>query len=198
MASARGLKEKMARHRQGLTESREQRLDERRALDALFTARYKELRRIASTLKRGDGSLTLNPTALVNEAWLKLAGSAGFGTLSAAHFKALAARAMRRVLIDAARRRRARKRSTGDPFVAVAFDESLEGEIAVEEDLLGLDTALRDLERLAPRQAAIVEARYFGGLTVLELSQYLNVSETTVERDWRVARAWLRAQLLRR
>jgi RNA polymerase sigma factor (TIGR02999 family) len=172
--------------------------EERGALDALFVSRYQELRRIASNLKRGDGNVTLNPTALVNEAWLKLANSPELGALSQAHFKAIAARAMRRVLIDAARRRNAQKRSAGPAVVLVALDESVEEQVIGEDDVLGFDEALKDLERLEPRQAALVEGRYFGGLTVAELAEVLDVSETTVERDWRVARAWLKGQLRRR
>jgi RNA polymerase sigma factor (TIGR02999 family) len=169
----------------------------RRALDVFFAARYDELRRLASSLKRGDGSLTLSPTGLVNEAWLKLARAPELKTLPAAHFKALAARAMRRVLIDAARRREARKRVPRQASLTVTLSELPGEQPGVEADVLDLDAALRDLERLSPRQAALVEARYFGGLTVPELAQVLEVSESTVEREWRAARAWLRSQLRR-
>lgn len=169
--------------------------EQRQALDAFFEARYQELRRIAGNLKRGDSSITLNPTALVNEAWLRLAASADLRTLSPMHFKALAARAMRRVLIDAARRRHAHKRSGDALVVTVIDDDALERHAVVEDDLLGLDEALRDLERVSPRQATLVEGRYFGGLTVQELAELLNVSDTTVEREWRAARAWLKSQL---
>jgi RNA polymerase sigma factor (TIGR02999 family) len=170
---------------------------EREPLDDLFAAAYNELRHIASSLKRHDGSVTLNPTALVNEAWLRLSDSPQLGALSPAHFKAVAARAMRRVLIDAARRRHARKRGAGSETVLIAFDEVADQRMIREEDVLGLDAALRDLARLDPRQAALVEYRYFGGLTVSELAVTLGVSETTVERDWRVAKAWLKSQLTR-
>jgi RNA polymerase sigma factor (TIGR02999 family) len=169
---------------------------EREPLDDLFAATYHELRHIASSLKRHDGSVTLNPTALVNEAWLRMSDSPQLGALSPAHFKAVAARAMRRVLIDAARRRNARKRA-GTDTVVIAFDESTEQPIARDDDVLGLDAALQDLARLDPRQASLVEYRYFGGLTVSELAEALGVSETTVERDWRVAKAWLKSQLSR-
>jgi RNA polymerase sigma-70 factor, ECF subfamily len=168
----------------------------RRALDVFFAAKYEELRRLASNLKRGDGCLTLSPTALVNEAWLKLARSPDLKTLPTPHFKALAARAMRRVLIDAARRRDARKRIPRQAAVTVPIDQAPGGS-GVEVDVLGLDAALRSLERLSPRQAALVEMRYFGGLTVPELAQVLEISESTVEREWRAARAWLRSQLRR-
>src|ERR1044071_7541646 len=127
---------------------------EREPLDDLFAAAYNELRHIASSLKRHDGSVTLNPTALVNEAWLRLSDSPQLGALSPAHFKAVAARAMRRVLIDAARRRHARKRA-GSDVVVIAFDEALEQPVIRAEDVLGLDVALRDLARLDPRQATL-------------------------------------------
>jgi len=169
--------------------------ERRRALDAFFAARYQELRRVALGLKRGDGSLTLNPTALVNEAWLKLARTPELRMLSPAHFKALAARAMRRVLIDAARRRQAQKRALRPVDLTLALDHLREVGPGIEGDVLRLDAVLRDLERLSPRQAALVEARYFGGLTVPELAEVLGVSASTVEREWRVARAWLRSQL---
>jgi RNA polymerase sigma factor (TIGR02999 family) len=171
-------------------------VEERRALDELFEDRYKELRRIASNLKRHDGNVTLSPTALVNEAWLRLADSPQVKALSSAHFKALAAQAMRRVLMDAARRRNAQKRIGAE--ITIAFDASVEDRIVGEDEVLDLDLALKELARLEPRQAALVEARYFGGLTVPELAELHNVSVTTVERDWRVARAWLKSQLRRR
>lgn len=172
-------------------------IDERHPLDAFFAAKYRDLRRMAASLSRNEGNLTLSPTALVNEAWLKLAGSSSFGQLSALHFKALAARAMRRVLIDAARRRRARKRSHDGTGIRVALDETVERHAAVAQDVLELDAALTDLERRAPRQARVVEGRYFGGLTSAELATLLDVSDATIERDWRLARAWLKTQLTR-
>jgi RNA polymerase sigma factor (TIGR02999 family) len=172
-------------------------IDERGPLDALFAAKYKELRRIASNLARHDPGVTLSPTALVNEAWLRLADSPELGGLSPAHFKAIAARAMRRVLIDAARRRKTLKRSGGNA-VLIELDDVAEAQAIRDDDVLGLDSALQDLARLEPRQALLVEGRYFGGLTVIELAELLNVSVTTVERDWRVAKAWLKSQLDRR
>jgi RNA polymerase sigma factor (TIGR02999 family) len=96
----------------------------RQALDELFSAAYEELRRLASSVRHGDPSATLNPTALVNEAWLKLANSPGVASASRLHFKRIAARAMRQLLVEAARRRNATKR--GSEFTVVAFDESLE------------------------------------------------------------------------
>jgi RNA polymerase sigma factor (TIGR02999 family) len=162
-------------------------------LDQLFTLTYEELRRLAATVKRDDPSATLSPTALVNEAWLKLAGSPGLAPASRLHFKRLAARAMRQVLVEAARRRNAQKR--GDGAVVVTFDEALAQPVAQSEELLALNEALDRLHRLEPRQAMMVEGRFFGGLDIPELAELLDVSEATVLRDWRAARAWLTVQL---
>ena len=169
---------------------------ERQALDQLFSVTYEELRRLASTVRRGDPSNTLSPTALVNEAWLKLAKSPALGVESALHFKRIAARAMRQLLIEAARRRNAHKRGDGEA-VQVSFDDALAGTPSTEEELLALDAALIDLGRLDRRQAAIVESRFFGGLEFREIAALLDVSEATVMRDWRAARAWLGQRLSR-
>jgi RNA polymerase sigma factor (TIGR02999 family) len=166
----------------------------RRALDHLFSVTYEELRRLASSVRRGDPSATLNPTALVNEAWVKLAGSPHVAAASRLHFKRIAARAMRQILVEAARRRHARKRG-GAEVVAVAFDESLHQPLSYGDDLVALDTALDALARLEPRQATMVESRFFGGLDVTETAALLGVSEATVLRDWRAARAWLAHEL---
>lgn len=170
-------------------------MDGRRALDDLFSAAYEELRRLASSVKRGDGAITLSPTALVNEAWVKLAKSPGFAATSPLHFKRIAARAMRQVLIEAARRRRADKRNGG---ITITFDEVSNFPAQSEDDLLALDVALQDLARIQPRQAMMVESRFFGGLDTGELATLLDVSEATVLRDWRAARAWLAQELRRR
>lgn len=160
---------------------------------------YEELRRLASTVRRSDPAATLSPTTLVNEAWLKLAASPRFTWASPLHFKRIAARAMRQLLIEAARRRKALKRG-GNGLVLVTFDEPLH-EVARsepgcdEEELLRLDGALEQLARLSPRQATIVESRFFGGLDVAETAEILGVSEATVMRDWRAARAWLGREL---
>lgn len=163
---------------------------ERKALDELFSLTYEELRRLASVVRRGDPSATLNPTALVNEAWLKLSASPGMKAASELHFKRIAARAMRQVLVEAARRRQTRKRSGGH---TITFDESMV--MTEERDLLGLDAALSDLASIEPRQAMMVEARFFGGLEVAEVATLLDVSEATILRDWRAAKAWLAQEL---
>jgi RNA polymerase sigma factor (TIGR02999 family) len=170
---------------------------ERQALDQLFSLAYEELRRLASSVKRGDPSNTLSATALVNEAWLKLAKQPGIAAASRLHFKRIAARAMRQLLVEAARRRNAHKRGGDGEVIFVSFDDSLDGAVTPQENMLALDTALTELARLEPRQAQIVESRFFGGLEVSEISSLIGVSEATILRDWRAAKAWL-GQSLRR
>ena len=166
---------------------------DRRQLDVLFSVTYEELRRIAGRVKRDDPGATLSPTALVNEAWLKLARSPQLRVESPLHFKRLAARAMRQLLVEAARRRNSLKR--GDGALCVTFDESFAAAPGSETELLALDSALLELARLDPRQAAIVESRFFGGLEIREIASLLEISEATVMRDWRAARAWLSVRL---
>jgi len=171
--------------------------EDRRALDRLFSLTYEELRRLASTVKRGDPHATLSPTTLVHEAWLKLANSPHLGGASPLHFKRIAARAMRQLLVEAARRRSAHKRGGSAEVLMVVFDESLNQAPSGGDDLLALDTALDDLARMSPRQAMLVESRFFGGLDVGETATLLEVSEATVLRDWRAAKAWLAHELAR-
>ena len=160
----------------------------REALDELFTWTYAELRRLASAVRRQDARATITPTALVNEAWVKLVKSPPAGLVSPLHFKRVAARAMRQVLVEAARRRNADKRGRGGALVT--FDEDIDAR-ASARDVIALDAALEQLAALSPRQAAIVESRFFGGLDVAEVAGLLQISEATVLRDWRLARAWL-------
>ncbi len=165
----------------------------RAELDRLYAAAYEELRRLAAMVRRGEPGQTLSTTALVNEAWLKLAASPELGVNSKLHFKRIAARAMRQLLVEAARRRQAVKRGEGAP--QLLLNEELDAVSGDPEDLLLVDLALEELARLNPRQAAIVEQRFFGGLEVAETAELLGVSEATVQRDWRLARAWLASQL---
>jgi RNA polymerase sigma factor (TIGR02999 family) len=144
-------------------------------------------------VRRGEAGVTLSPTALVNEAWIKLADSPPQIPLSRLHFTRIAARAMRQVLIEAARRRNARKRNDGQAWVT--FDEALAAAPAGADDLLALDEALERLSRINPRQALMVECRFFGGLDVPETAALLEVSEATILRDWRAAKAWLGQEL---
>ncbi len=170
--------------------------EERRALDQLFSVTYEELRRLASSVRRSDPGATLSPTTMVNEAWVKLAKSPGFATTSQLHFKRIAARAMRQVLVEAARRRNASKRG-GEGVTVVVFDDSQDQTASCGQDLLALDTALEELARIQPRQAMMVESRFFGGLDVTEIAALLEVSEATILRDWRAAKAWLAHELRR-
>jgi RNA polymerase sigma-70 factor, ECF subfamily len=165
------------------------RLD-RGALDELFSLTYEELRAVAAKVKSGDGGNTLNPTALVHEAWLKLANSPAFATTSRLHFKRIAARAMRQLLVESARRRGAQKRG-GNLAIQVTLDDALQVGTDCGQEILRLDDALKRLAQLNPRQAEMVESRFFGGLDVGETAELLQVSEATVLRDWRAARAWL-------
>jgi RNA polymerase sigma factor (TIGR02999 family) len=170
-------------------------IGDRKTLDQLFSLTYEELRRLAASVKRSDPSCTLNPTALVNEAWLKLAKSPGIHAMSCMHFKRIAARAMRQLLIEAARRRNARKRGGDGDVAFVTFDDSVDAAATCAQDLLALDTVLDNLAQLSPRQAMIVESRFFGGLEMREIASLLGLSEATVLRDWRAAKAWLGHEL---
>lgn len=127
---------------------------------------------------------------------MKLASSPGVAATSPLHFKRIAARAMRQVLIEAARRRSARKRGGGQAAL-VSFDDELEETTQSADELLALDLALDKLARIHPRQASMVEIRFFGGLDVPDTAHALGVSEATILRDWRVARAWLSHELSR-
>jgi RNA polymerase sigma factor (TIGR02999 family) len=153
--------------------------EERRTLDRLFSVTYEELRRLASSVKRSDPGATLSPTTMVNEAWVKLAKSPQFASTSRLHFKRIAARAMRQVLVEAARRRNASKRGGDEGVTVVVFDESQQQTASCGQDLLALDTALEELARIQPRQALMVESRFFGGLDIAETAALLEVSEAT-------------------
>ncbi len=157
------------------------------ALDRLVPLVYDELLKLAHRqLAREHGAQTLQTTALVHEAYLKLLGGGWMGATDRPHFLAIAARAMRQVLVDCARRRKADKRGGG-----IADATLSDGDQAVEfpaDDLLSLDRAL---EQLDPRQRQIVECRFFGGMEEKDIAAVLGISERTVRRDWVKARAWL-------
>jgi RNA polymerase sigma factor (TIGR02999 family) len=171
--------------------------DERGNLDDLFAATYKELRHLASVVIGRDKTATLNPTALVHEAWLKMCNSPGLAATSRLHFKRIAARAMRQVLIEAARRRKRLKRGGGSQTVLITTDSFEDPTAVAEDELLALDLVLEELARMNSRQAMIVESRFFGGLEFAEVAELLEISEATVFRDWRAARAWLELELRR-
>ena len=160
----------------------------REQLNYLFSVAYEELHRLAASIRRRDPGATLSPGTLVNETWIKLSKAPGLHVSSPLHFKRIAARAMRQVLVSAARRRIATKRSAGP---LVEFDEALSAPVKSDRDLVALDDALLELMQMNPRHAQMVEARFFGGLEAGEVAGLLGVSEATVLRDWRAARAWL-------
>jgi RNA polymerase sigma factor (TIGR02999 family) len=164
-----------------------------RALDALFTRVYDELRRLAHEVRRGRTSDTMQTTALVHEAYVKLIPSEHMSWESRAHFFAVAARAMRQVLVDAARRSTAQKRGGGE--MLVSLDERVHPQPARSEEVIALDEALERLAALDARWVRIVEHRFFAGLTAEETAAVLGVSLRTVEREWRAARAWLAAEV---
>lgn len=167
---------------------------EEEALERAFTLVYDELRRIAGAqLGREQVGHTLQPTALVNEAYLKLVQSPPDGASDRAHFVALASRAMRQVLVDHARARTARKRGGG--AVPVTLDREMPGETADPTEILALDAALDRLDEVDSRLRQVVEMRYFGGMTEEEIADVLDVARRTVSRDWVKARAWLHREL---
>ena len=153
-----------------------------------------ELRRLArSYLRRERSDHTLQTDALVNEAYLRLVDLSQVEWRDRAHFFALSARLMRRILVDYARSRQVQKRGGGGQRIAIDEFEGLPVDRGV--DLVALDDALSSLAAFDPRKAQVVELRFFGGLSVAEMSETLNVSEQTVMRDWRFARMWLLREL---
>ena len=165
------------------------------AADRLFPLVYEPMRRLARRyFAKEDPGHTLQPTALVHEAYLRLVDAPGEGWTGRAHFYAIASRVMRRILIDHAKACRAVKRGGGSPVLSLADSEPASAD-ALEVDLPALDEALARLEVLDQRQCRIVEMRFFGGLSVEETAEALGVSPRTVELDWKMARAWLFSQL---
>jgi RNA polymerase sigma factor (TIGR02999 family) len=165
-----------------------------RSLDDLVPDVYEDLRRIAHRQLRGERpDHTLGTTALVHEAYLKLAKLDRLAWQSRAHFCAEAARAMRRILVDHAERRRAQKRGGGAPHASYEDVLALTSEDA--DGLLALHEALERLQRERPRHARVVECRFFGGMSLPEVAEALDLSLATVKRDWQLARAWLNREL---
>lgn len=166
------------------------------ALERLTPVVYAELHRLARRHMAGerDGHL-LQPSALVNEAFLRLIGGAPVEWTSRTHFFAVSARLMRQILIDFARSMDTGKRGKRSPHVDLSGIHELAGDAGIPIDFIDLDAALDDLAQLDARQAQVVELRYFGGLENLEIAAVLGISEPTVTRDWRVARAWLFSRL---
>ncbi len=166
-----------------------------RALDTLLPLLYKELRRLAHYhLQSERPNHTLQTTALVHEAYLRMAGSQSVDLQNRAHFIAVASRLMRQILVDYARERRACKRD-GGCRIAVEYLEALS--VNGDAELLALDDALNELSGIDERQGKIVEMKFFGGLSAPEISQVLGISRATVDRDWATARVWLHRQMTR-
>ena len=165
---------------------------DREALDQLMPFVYEELRKLASAYLRVERKdHTLQPTALVNEAYLRLTRQQNVTWQNRAHFFGIAAQMMRRILVDHARKRQAAKRDASAWKVATAeLDDSDSA-----PELLGLDRALEELEKIDPQQAKVVELRFFAGLTVEETAEVAGISPRTVKREWRTAKAWLRREM---
>jgi RNA polymerase sigma factor (TIGR02999 family) len=164
------------------------------ALDLLIPTVYDELKRIAANfMRRQSPGHTLQASALVNEAFLRLVDSSRVNWQGRAHFFAVAAQLMRRVLVDSARRRMSRKR--GGDHLRITLDDRIDIPNKEATDLVALDEALTRLAELNPRHSRIVELRYFGGLTEDQIAESLEISPRTVRRDWSVARAWLYREL---
>jgi RNA polymerase sigma factor (TIGR02999 family) len=164
------------------------------ALQQLIPIVYGELRLLGrSALRRQGTDSILQPTALVHEAWLRMAGKKRLSLGSRRQFYALAGKMMREILVDHLRRRRAAKR--GGSQVEIALDDASPAGTAPCVDFLILDEAMKRLGEIGPRYPQIVELRYLAGLTIQETAEVLNVSHATVEREWSFARAWLRREL---
>ena len=164
------------------------------AFDSLFSIVYDELRRLASSYMRRERSdHTLQTTALVHEAYLRIANQEKALVHNRLHFFAVAAKVMRQILIDHARSRNYVKRGSGAAKISLDEAAIISDERAAE--LIALDTALKELAEIDPRQSQIVELRFFGGLTLAETAEFLGISSDTVTRDWNMAKAWLYRQI---
>jgi len=166
------------------------------ALEELIPLVYEELHRLARRyMGRENTGHTLQPTALVNEAYMRLLDARQVEWQNRAHFFAVSAQMMRRILVDFARSRHNLKH--GGDAVQVSLDEAIVVSAEPSADLVALDEALKTLATLDPRQAQVVELRYFGGLSIEETAEVLEVSAGTVRRDWSIAQAWLHRELSR-
>ncbi|CAN5740888.1 sigma-70 family RNA polymerase sigma factor [soil metagenome] len=163
------------------------------ALDEFLPLVYNELRRIAENQLRNErGDHTLQATALVHEAYLRLIEQKEVDWNNRLHFFSIAAEMMRRILVNYAVQRNAKKR--GDGATKIALDEAVSFSDELDFDLVALDDALKSLTEFDQTQARIVELRFFGGLTIEETAEVLGVSDSTVKREWRMAKAWLKTQ----
>jgi len=166
---------------------------DRAALDELMPLVYHELRRLAGRyMRRESQGHTLQTSALVNEAYLRLVDQKSVKWQNRAHFFGVAAQLMRRILVDHARSRLRAKRGGGAQMVSLVESGATSEEVA---EVIALDVALKDLAEMDPRKSQIVEMKFFGGLTTEEMAEVLKVTSRTVEREWRKARAWLNRAL---
>ena len=165
------------------------------AADRLIQLVYDELREVAVAQLRREPAAghTLQPTSLVHEAFIKLIAQERVDWRGRTHFLAIGAQAMRRILVDHARYRKRHKREGGRK--RATFDELLTVSRYSPDDVIAVHDVLKDLQELNPRQAEIVELRFFGGMTSAEVSDHLGLSKSTIDREWRLARAWLRSEL---
>lgn len=164
------------------------------AVDQLFSAVYRELRALAGRFfRREPAANTLEPTALVHEAYMKLVDQTAVDWQGRSHFFAVAAQAMRRILVDRARHRGAAKRGGGQRHVLL--DEEAVPGFQSDDDLVAIDEALAKLAQLDARQARMVELRFFAGLSVAEAAEVLGMSKRSAEREWTMVRAWLRREI---
>lgn len=159
----------------------------REVLDRLLPIVYQELRRLAASFLRREHAVSIQTTELVHEAYFKLTSQRSVDWENRGQFFGVAAQAMRRILIDAARSRKSLKQSA----TKVSLDESPTISVETNQNLIDLDDALKDLEKFDEQQCRIVELRYFAGLTIEETAEVLKISPSTVKREWAIARAWL-------
>ena len=164
------------------------------ALERLAPLISRELQKVARHYMRAEGpGHTLQTTALVNEAWVRLVGTTGVDWRDRVHFYAVAAQVMRRILVDSARARRSGKR--GGPAPRVNLDDTPELGSSKDRELVALDDAMNALAQIDARKARVIELRFFGGLSVEETAEVLKISEQSVLRDWKLAKAWLQREM---
>ncbi len=167
---------------------------DRKAVDLLLPVIYDELRKLAANyLRRERPNHTLQPTALVHEAYIRLVDQTRVNWQNRAHFFGVAAQIMRRLLVDHARKHHAEKR--GQNFQKLSLDENVDRAVERSSELIALDEALKALAVFDEEKARLVELRYFGGLTIEETADVMGVTPTTIKRHWRLAKAWLRGEM---
>jgi RNA polymerase sigma factor (TIGR02999 family) len=176
---------------------RRARADDRRAIDQIIALVYPDLRRMAHARLAGNDTITLlDATSMVNEAYLRLQQASRIEAESRGQFMAYASQAMRSVIVDFARKRRAERRGGGTADVTLAT-EILDGSVSTDDDIERVDEALKELETTDPRLKQVVEMRFFGGLTEAEIAEALGVTERTIRRDWERAKILLSVSLRR-